>query len=71
MESKETQIKEKITTIKISMKTKKRIDNLKVYKRETYDDIVIKILNILNLTIQSPEKARERLLLIEREKKNH
>ena len=31
--------------IKISVKTKERLDNQKDYKRETYDDVVIKLLD--------------------------
>jgi len=48
----------KITTIKIEQETKKRIDKLKEYKRETYDDILKKILGILNVAKTEPEKAK-------------
>lgn len=33
------------TTIKISFDTKKKLDEKKVYRRETYEDIIIRILN--------------------------
>ena len=44
----------KITTIKIEKPTKDRLDGLKEYHRETYDDLIKKILNIINITIRSP-----------------
>jgi len=51
-----------ITTIKLYKKTKKRLDKLKSYKRETYDDTLQKMLEILNLTRIAPEKARIKLI---------
>ena len=33
-----------ITTVKLKSKTKKRLDHLRVYRRETYDEILEKIL---------------------------
>ncbi len=42
------------TTIKISKKTKQRLDNLKEYKRESYEDVIIKILHILNQIRKDP-----------------
>ena len=44
----------KITTIKLTNETKTRLDGLKEYHRETYDDLIKKILNIINITIRSP-----------------
>ena len=35
-----------ITTIKLEKETKKRLDKLKVHKRESYDDVLQKILGI-------------------------
>lgn len=55
-----------ITTIKLYKKTKKRLDKLKSYKRETYDDVLLKILNILNLTRIAPEKARIKLIELDK-----
>ena len=46
--------KNKITTIKIENETKKRLDGLKEYGRETYNEILIKVLNIINITIRNP-----------------
>ena len=57
-----------ITTIKLDKNTKKRLDKLKSYKRETYNDVLIKMLDILNITRINPEKARFRLIQISRKK---
>ena len=59
----------KITTIKLSSDTKKRLDNLKIYSRETYEEILLKMLQILNLCRLNPERARTRLISIDRQKK--
>ena len=53
------------TTIKVSKKTKKRIDNLKEYKRESYEDIIEKILDVLNICKTDPTKAKTKLLQID------
>ena len=58
-----------ITTIKLSTDTKARLDHLKEYRRETYEDILQRILDILNLCRASPERARSRLIAIDRKKK--
>jgi len=42
------------TTIKITKKTKQRLDNLKENSRETYEEILKKILYILNLIRRDP-----------------
>lgn len=61
--------KTEITTIKIRKKTKTRLDNLKEYRRETYDEILEKIFEILNLSKVNPERARSRLLDLDRKNK--
>ena len=38
-----------ITTIKLDKETKSRLDKLKEHKRETYDEILRKMLGILNV----------------------
>ena len=58
-----------ITTIKVNKKTKDRIDKLRVHKRETYDEILQRVLSILNICISNPEKARSKLVSIERQKR--
>lgn len=59
----------KTTTIKLSRATKGRLDNLKVFKRESYEDILQNILSILNICRINPERAKARLITIERQKK--
>ncbi len=61
--------KNNITTIKLSRETKARLDNFKVYRRETYEEIVEKVLQILNLCRASPERAKSRLIAIDRQRR--
>ena len=58
-----------ITTIKLEKETKKRIDKLKEHKRETYEDVLRKILYILNTVKVEPEKAQKILNKIDKVKK--
>jgi len=55
------------TTIKLNRETKGRLDKLKSYRRETYDDILQKILEILNFYRNHPEKAKSKLMQIDKE----
>jgi hypothetical protein len=50
--------KEQITTIKLKHETKARLDNLKEFERESYDEIIKKILFVLNTARSSPETAQ-------------
>lgn len=61
----------KITTIKLSESTKKRIEHLKIYTRETYEEIIQRLLNILNVTIKNPEAARHKLISLEKQRKRN
>jgi hypothetical protein len=47
-----------ITTIKLHKETKERIDKLKDGHNESYDDLLKKILYILNNTRENPEKGK-------------
>ena len=58
-----------ISTIKLSKKTKERLLKLKVYKNETFEEIIEKMLNILNLFKQSPEQAKQTLNSLEQQRK--
>ncbi len=58
--------KSNITTVKLERETKSRLDKLRLHRRETYDEILQRVLGILNLSRINPEKAQERLRLIER-----
>jgi len=44
----------KTTTIKLLNTTKSRLDGLKEYERETYDEVLNKVLNIVNIAIRNP-----------------
>lgn len=61
--------KSEITTVKLEKKTKERLDKLRVHKRETYDEILQRVLGILNLARINPERAQARLRVIERQSK--
>jgi len=54
------------TTIKLSKKTKQRLDNLKEYNRETYEEIIMKILHILNQIRKDPISGNRLLSSIDR-----
>lgn len=59
----------KITTIKIDRETKSRLDKLKVSKKESYDEVLQKILYILNLCRKDPIGANKILVDIDKMKK--
>ncbi|MDD2444544.1 MAG: hypothetical protein PHX15_01005 [Candidatus Nanoarchaeia archaeon] len=52
-----------ITTIKLQKETKERLEKLKESRRESYDDILRKVLYVLNITRDNPNKAK---LILER-----
>lgn len=62
----ESSSKDKITTVKLSKSTKDRIDKLRMYKRETYDEILQNLLSILNICKVNPEAAKRRLSMIDK-----
>lgn len=66
-----TNEKDKITTIKLSHSTKKRIDHLKRYPRETYEEIMVRMLELLNMARQSPERARISLIKLDKERRKN
>jgi hypothetical protein len=62
---------DKITTIKLSEKTKSRLSKLQVYSRETYDETLNKAMDILNITRTNPERARSALIRLESERRRN
>jgi ATP-dependent helicase/DNAse subunit B len=54
------------TTIKLSQATKKRLDNLKQYRRETYEDTLQSLLDLLNLCRVDPLKAQHKLRMLDK-----
>ena len=58
MSNKKNKVSSKITTIKLLEETKIRLEKLREHKRESYDEILKKILYVLNVARDDPEKAR-------------
>ena len=63
--------KEEITTIKLSKETKDRLDKLRIYKRESYDEVLQSMLETLNTCRMDPEKAKAKLLFMEKQRKSN
>jgi len=61
--------KQDVTTLKLEKETKERLEKLREHKRETYDDIIRKILYVLNTARDSPDKARTILEFIDEKRK--
>jgi hypothetical protein len=57
--------KTKITTIKIQNQTKERLDKLRVHRKDSYDEIVQRMLSILNVCRRDPDQAQETLEKLE------
>ncbi len=58
-----------ITTLKLEKETKERLERLREHKRETYDDIIRKILFVLNMVRDDPNKAKAILEFIDEKRK--
>lgn len=59
----------KTTTLKLEKETKERMEKLREHKRETYDDIIRKILFVLNMVRDDPGKAKAILEFIDEKRK--
>lgn len=57
------------TTVKLETETKERLEKLKEHKRETFDELIKKILRVLNIVKMDPQKARDILEDIDRSRK--
>ncbi|VVB77572.1 Uncharacterised protein [uncultured archaeon] len=55
-----------ITTIKISTETKERLEKLREYDRETFNDVLNKMFYVLNICKKDPMKAQRILNNIDR-----
>ena len=62
---------DRITTMKLKMKTKDRIDKLRAHKRDSYDEILQRLLGILNVCRANPESAQEKLIQLEHLRKKN
>lgn len=60
---------QEITTIKLTRATKSRLDHMRLYKRETYDEIVMKILEVFNICRVNPERARLCLISLDKQRR--
>ena len=58
MSNKKNTVSSKITTIKLLEETKLRLEKLREHKRESYNDILKKMLYVLNVARDDPEKAK-------------
>jgi hypothetical protein len=58
-----------ITTLKLEKETKERLEKLREHKRETYDDIIRKIMYVLNTVRDEPAKAKAVLEFIDEKRK--
>ena len=59
------------TTIKISQETKIRLTKLKEFQKETYDEVIRKMLYIFNILKKEPETAQKALNKIDNAIKRH
>ena len=57
--------KERITTIKMQNQTKERLNKLRVHPKDSYDEIVKRMLGILNVCRRDPDQAQETLEKLE------
>lgn len=62
---------DKITTIKLKHKTKDRIDKLRAHRRDSYDEILQRLLGILNVCRADPGLAQEKLEQLEHLRKKN
>ncbi len=58
MSNKKNKVSPKITTLKLLEETKLRLEKLREHKRESYNDILKKMLYVLNVARDDPEKAK-------------
>ena len=57
--------KSQITTVKIQKQTNERLEKLRVHRRDSYDEVIQRILGIRNVCRRNPDEAQETLEKIE------
>ncbi len=57
------------TTIKLQQNTKSELDNFRQYKNESYNDLVRKILYLLNVCRTQPKMTQKTIMDIEEARK--
>jgi hypothetical protein len=55
-----------ITTIKLTVDIKERLDAFKIHPRETYNEVIQRIMDTLRLCKSAPEQARAHLIRLDR-----
>ena len=58
------------TTIKIHEDTKSRLDTFREYKHESYDEVIKKVIYIVNTCKKNPELSKETIKAIEAAREN-
>ena len=58
-----------VTTIKIKLDTKHQLDQFKEYKRESYDELIRKMIYIVKKVKTQPELSKEAITAIENARK--
>ena len=53
------------TTIKLHAKTKRQLDKWREYRRESYDDVIQKLVHIAETAREEPELSKEAVEAIE------
>jgi len=66
METSNNKKNKKITTIKLENETKERLDKFKEHEKESYNEIIKKILYIINLFRKNPESGNKMLATIDK-----
>lgn len=59
-----------VTTLKLHKETKQRLEKLREHKRETYEDIIKKILQVLNFVRSDSDRAKSILERIDYHRKS-
>tara|TARA_Y100000310_G_C20321639_1_gene641000 strand:- start:376 stop:579 length:204 start_codon:yes stop_codon:yes gene_type:complete len=56
-----------ITTIKLKKQTKRRLEKIRTHHRESYEELLQKLLDLLNALRSNPDKAYSQLRAIEKQ----
>lgn len=65
MDIKNNKTNMKITTMKIEIETKERLDRLKEHEKESYNQVIKKMLHLLNIFRKNPEQGNKILRAID------
>jgi len=65
MDIKNIKTNTKVTTMKIEIETKERLDRLKEHEKESYNQVIKKMLHLLNIFRKNPEQGNKILRAID------